>query len=160
MLRAAFGDRVEFRVNSETLPGVTRGFSSLTKAAQENGQSRIYGGIHFAFANREGLAAGYAIGDFVSTLLPRHSEQPTHGPIDGSLVIVGGGEVGPEIAERLVRLAGGPDADVVLIPTAAGDEIDTKRAGESLAKSLGLKRVTVLHTQDGLLRIRRSSSRR
>ena len=79
VLREAFGDRVEFRVGSDTLPGTTRTFWSLTKAAEENGMSRIYGGIHFPFANRAGLTAGDQVGDFVSTLLPRHTEA-THGP--------------------------------------------------------------------------------
>ena len=79
MLREVFGDRVEFRVDSDTPPGTTRTFWSLTKAAEENGKSRIYGGIHFPFANRAGLTAGDQIGDFVSTLLPRHT-QATQAP--------------------------------------------------------------------------------
>jgi hypothetical protein len=40
------------------------------------------------------------------------------GPARGSLVIVGGGTVGPEIVNRFIELAGGPDAEFVWIPTA------------------------------------------
>ncbi len=72
------------------------------------------------------------------------------GPPEGSLVIVGGGEVGPTIVRRFVELAGGPDAEVVFIPTATEAEtFDAKRLAEHFAKDFGgLKHVTVLHTRD------------
>jgi cyanophycinase len=44
--------------------------------------------------------------------------QPSHGPSQGNLIVVGGGRLGPEIIKRFVDLAGGPDAPVVMIPTA------------------------------------------
>ncbi len=47
------------------LPGVVRCWESLSEAAEEAGQSRIYGGIHWQYDNQEGLAAGRAIADFV-----------------------------------------------------------------------------------------------
>jgi hypothetical protein len=41
------------------------------------------------------------------------------GPAQGALVIVGGGEIGSDIINRFVRLAGGPrEARIVVIPTA------------------------------------------
>jgi cyanophycinase len=71
------------------------------------------------------------------------------GPRDGSLVIVGGGQTGPEITRRFVTLAGGKDADVVVIPTAAeNDPVDVKRVAEGFARAFGFKNVTVLHTRD------------
>ena len=74
---------------------------------------------------------------------------PTVGPKGGSLVIVGGGEVVPEIVRRFVDLAGGPDAEVVLIPTATESEVfDTRRFYDSFTKEFGFKHVTVLHTRD------------
>ncbi|MDR3638563.1 MAG: cyanophycinase [Isosphaeraceae bacterium] len=74
---------------------------------------------------------------------------PAVGPKDGALVIVGGGKVGPEIVARFVELAGGPDAEVVLVPTPnESDTIDAKRVRDSFAKAFGLKHVTVLHTRD------------
>jgi hypothetical protein len=44
---------------------VNRSFTSFDDAAEEAGQSRIFGGIHFQFANQAGLAAGRALADFV-----------------------------------------------------------------------------------------------
>ena len=41
------------------------------------------------------------------------------GPDKGTLVIVGGG-AGPDILKQFVELAGGPDAPLVVIPTAQG----------------------------------------
>lgn len=49
----------------DELPGVTRSWNSFSEAAEEAGQSRIYGGIHYQFDNVEGLAAGRAIADYV-----------------------------------------------------------------------------------------------
>jgi hypothetical protein len=66
-----FGDRVSFTVVSTTLPGATRQFNSITAAAWENGMSRIYGGIHFRRAVRDGFQQGQGIGRQVSHMLPR-----------------------------------------------------------------------------------------
>ena len=53
------------------LPGVTRSFTSFDAAAEEAGQSRIYGGIHFEFSNQDGLATGRTVGDYVLQRSPR-----------------------------------------------------------------------------------------
>ena len=49
-----------------------------------------------------------------------------HGPDKGTLVIVGGNMQDPAIVKRFIDLAGGPDAPIVIIPTAgeADDEYD------------------------------------
>ncbi len=65
VLTAVFGDNVAFSTTSLGLPGVTRNFTSFQEAANEAGESRIYGGIHFEFANQDGLAAGRALGTIV-----------------------------------------------------------------------------------------------
>jgi cyanophycinase len=71
------------------------------------------------------------------------------GPRQGALVIVGGGQLGPEIVKRFVTLAGGKDADVVVIPTAAeNDPVDAKRVADGFSRSFGFKNVTVIHTRD------------
>lgn len=71
------------------------------------------------------------------------------GPRQGALVIVGGGQVGPEIIARFVALAGGKDAEAVVIPTAAErDLVDVKRVAERFSKAFGFKNVTVIHTRD------------
>jgi cyanophycinase len=40
------------------------------------------------------------------------------GPAKGTLIVIGGGAVGPEIRGRFLELAGGEDAPIVVIPTA------------------------------------------
>jgi PAP2 superfamily protein len=47
--------------------GITRSFSSFSEAAEENGNSRIYAGIHFRSAVTDGIAQGKRIGQFVFT---------------------------------------------------------------------------------------------
>jgi cyanophycinase len=68
------------------------------------------------------------------------------GPANGSLVIIGGGAVGPEIWKKVMDLAGGPDAPIVFVPT-AGDTEPKANAGEYL-KRAGFTDVTVVHTRD------------
>lgn len=65
----------------------------------------------------------------------------------GSLVIVGGGGAGPEIWKRFVELAGGPDALIVMVPTALEDPLPKVPVEVSLLKRAGAKRVEVLHTR-------------
>ena len=66
-LASFFGtDRVRFSSTSDSLPGVTRSFDSFSAAAEEAGMSRIYGGIHWAFDNVDGLACGREIGEHVA----------------------------------------------------------------------------------------------
>ena len=65
-------------------------------------------------------------------------------------MIVGGGNMGPEIWNRFIELAGGPaTANIVIIPTAGEDSsaLNAPREKEKLL-SLGVKNVTVLHTRD------------
>jgi membrane-associated phospholipid phosphatase len=59
-------DAVRFRIDSDGLPGVVRDYPGFWAAAEEAGRSRIYGGIHYEFDNREGLAAGSALAAYVA----------------------------------------------------------------------------------------------
>ena len=54
-------------------PLVTRSFSSLSQAEKENGQSRIYLGIHWALDSTEGIKQGNRVADhvFMNILEPR-----------------------------------------------------------------------------------------
>ena len=52
-------------------PVVTRTYHSLSAAAEENGQSRIYLGIHWRFDKVEGIKAGNAIADYAFANLLR-----------------------------------------------------------------------------------------
>src|SRR5256712_11149233 len=78
ILRDFYGtDRIAFtfvadELNGETLdnegsarPLVPRSFASLSEAEEENGQSRIYLGIHWAFDKTEGIAQGRRVADYV-----------------------------------------------------------------------------------------------
>ena len=65
VLTDVFGDKVRFQTTSEGLPGATRKFDSFWAAAEEAGQSRIYGGIHWQFDNTEGLAIGKNLAQYV-----------------------------------------------------------------------------------------------
>jgi len=57
-----FGDKVRYSATSLTLPGVTRTYDSFSSAARENGQSRVYAGIHFQHAVKDGYLQGESIG--------------------------------------------------------------------------------------------------
>ncbi len=78
----------------------------------------------------------------------------TTGPGRGWLIIDGGGE--PDaVKKRFVELAGGPDANFVLIPTALSDEQIEKGGffigqGKGWARSWGIHEghITMLHTRD------------
>jgi hypothetical protein len=64
-----FGDKVQYSTTSLTLPGVTRQFKGFSSAAHENGLSRLYAGIHFRHAVRDGRRQGRSIGRAVAEAL-------------------------------------------------------------------------------------------
>jgi len=71
------------------------------------------------------------------------------GPEHGALVIVGGGKLVPEILEKFFGLAGGKDAPVVVVPTAAGqDSYPADWSGLKAFKDFGATNLTLLHTTD------------
>src|SRR5512135_2244275 len=75
-----------------------------------------------------------------------YDHSPTIGPAKGWLMIHGGGRVTAEEKNKFVALAGGPEANFVLIPTAAPDQmLDLDHAAEKFARYFGVKHVTVLH---------------
>jgi membrane-associated phospholipid phosphatase len=51
--------------NGNIRPYRPRSFSTLSQAEEENGQSRIYLGIHWSFDKTEGIALGRRVGDYV-----------------------------------------------------------------------------------------------
>ena len=50
---------------ADVRPLVPRSFSTLSQAEEENGQSRIYLGIHWSFDKTEGIAQGRKVADWV-----------------------------------------------------------------------------------------------
>ncbi len=78
VLRTVYGrDDIAFEFVSDEFNGETRDsggavrplqprtFASLSQAEEENGQSRIYLGIHWAFDKTEGIAQGRRVADYV-----------------------------------------------------------------------------------------------
>lgn len=64
-------------------------------------------------------------------------------------MIQGGGEVTPLVRQRFVSLAGGPNANFVVIPTAEPDsEIDPDTVRQDFSKGFEVAHVTVLNTRD------------
>jgi hypothetical protein len=111
-LRVFYGtDHIAFTFVSDEFNGVTRdnrgnvrplmarGFSTLTQAEEENAQSRIYLGIHWAFDKSEGINQGRRVADYVFSsafvpLPPTSVPPPILLPPPPPLVLVptGGGQ--------------------------------------------------------------------
>jgi cyanophycinase len=71
------------------------------------------------------------------------------GPAHGTVIVVGGGSMGPEVYSRFIAAAGGPDALIIDVPTAGGDTAYTQNApGTRGWKQAGAKNIYVLHTND------------
>lgn len=81
---------------------------------------------------------------------PINSTNTTYiGPEHGHLVIVGGNLQSDSIWQRIISLAGGPDAPIVVIPTAGGEPTyDASFPAAASFRRLGASNVTVLHTYD------------
>jgi len=73
--------------------------------------------------------------------------QETTGPINGSLIVVGGGRMDESIVEKFIELAGGLDANIVVVPTAAGAESYDENSARIFTE-YGATNITVLHTYD------------
>ena len=71
------------------------------------------------------------------------------GPAQGSLVVIGGGPLGPDIVSRFIELAGGKQANLVLIPTAGeADTYPSDWGGAGFLRKAGCTNITILHTRD------------
>ncbi len=65
ILARFFGDNTSFEIPSMELPGVSRSYGSFTQAANENADSRLFGGVHINAANVDGVSVGQEVGNFV-----------------------------------------------------------------------------------------------
>jgi len=86
-----------------------------------------------------------------NTPITINQKSPTrHGPEKGSLIIIGGGGSTPEIWKKFLELAGGKEkASIVVITAATGDSAAfSVSSANKIKKELGIKDVTVLHTND------------
>lgn len=85
----------------------------------------------------------------VAALAPVPGAAQEVGPEDGALVVVGGALRDPEIVRRFIDLAGGPDAPIVVVPTAGGDEeYGPWCSCQDFLREQGATNLTVLHTTD------------
>lgn len=96
------------------------------------------------------MAVAPAAGPVLAQQPQTSDNPPVVGPENGSLVIVGGGMNDPAIIRRFIDLAGGPDAHIVVVPTAGGaEEYDGQfHPGLRMWRNNGARNLTVLHTTD------------
>jgi cyanophycinase len=75
-------------------------------------------------------------------------DRPCVGPPRGAVIAAGGGDLDDRVYEEFVRMAGGPSARIVLIPTAGAEfgSHDGWTAIERL-RAAGVERLEVLHTR-------------
>ena len=84
-------DAISFTTTSDGLPGVQRSFTSFSSAANEAGQSRIYGGIHWQFDNTVGLATGRSLADLVFFNFLTRTASPSTCVADATTLCLNGG---------------------------------------------------------------------
>jgi cyanophycinase len=71
------------------------------------------------------------------------------GPPHGTLVVSGGAETTPEIYERFIALAGGPNALILVVPTSGDAETyDSTCTCLNLLRAAGARNLQLLHTRD------------
>ncbi|CAN5825376.1 hypothetical protein BH11GEM1_BH11GEM1_17380 [soil metagenome] len=74
---------------------------------------------------------------------------PRVGPANGTVMVVGGGALGPEVVARFIAAAGGPNALIVDVPTAGGDTTyPALWRGANFLRAAGARNVVILHTTD------------
>jgi cyanophycinase len=82
-------------------------------------------------------------------LLPCALAAQTVRPAHGTVIVVGGGAMGPEIYQAFIKAAGGPDALIVDVPTAGGQATyPADWSGTRGWLRAGARHVVVLHTTD------------
>jgi cyanophycinase len=101
-------------------------------------------------------ALALVLGAAPAAQAPAPATSPEYGPPTGTLVIVGGGNLdGTGIIEKFIALAGGPQKNFVIVPTAGGNRnadgtLRVYEEEEVIAPWLkrGLTHVRMLHTAD------------
>lgn len=93
---------------------------------------------------------GLALAAMMLAAIPAaHAAPVVTGPEHGTLIIAGGGKLGPEVLGRFITLAGGPSAEIVVIPTADGAaKYGPDCACLKIFRELGATNLTILHTTD------------
>jgi cyanophycinase len=71
------------------------------------------------------------------------------GPANGTLIIIGGGDISESLNSKIIEVSGGLQIPIVVIPTADGRDNYDKDFGEAgMLRTMGATNVTILHTLD------------
>ncbi|WIA08243.1 hypothetical protein OEZ85_007688 [Tetradesmus obliquus] len=103
-------DSVTFTLTSESAPWLNRSYSSLTAAAQEVGDSRTFGGVHFPSANADGLKLGRIIGGKVFDRIAANKPAAVNMPSTFVSAACSGGATVQQAATGAAAAAGAPAA--------------------------------------------------
>jgi hypothetical protein len=137
VLASIFGNDIRFTIGSDDMPGYSRTFTKLSDAADEAGESRVVGGIHFSFDNTAGLKAGREIGQYIAQhFLARNDHDhddrgddrdPSFGSGDGDItfrnLLTLAGPGAASILTQVQQATGQPtlppgrEFDLILVPT-------------------------------------------
>jgi cyanophycinase len=106
--------------------------------------------ISYSLAGNAQTVTASKIGGANTPVTIDQKSSTKHGPEKGSLIIIGGGGSTPEIWSKFLELAGGKEkANIVVITAATGDSAAFNvSSANKIKKELGIKNVTVLHTND------------
>ncbi len=76
-------------------------------------------------------------------------DAPRVGPANGTVIVVGGGSMGPEIYKAFIDAAGGPEALIITVPNAGGADSYPQDGPSTRGwKAAGAKNVYTLFTKD------------
>jgi cyanophycinase len=132
------------------LVGAT-GFTGATDSTGATGLTGVAG-----FTGGAGFAGAAELAGVAGLVQSAGADPPEYGPAKGTLVIVGGGSLeSTGIPEKFIALAGGPEAKLLVVPTAGGNKnpdgtIRIYKEADVIAPWIrrGLKNVRMLHTHD------------
>lgn len=96
------------------------------------------------------LFTAFAVTSLAYPLSATNGTNTTYiGPENGHLVVIGGNLQNDSMYEKIIELAGGPDAPIVVIPTAGGEPTYSNNFTTAVAfRRWGATNVTVLNTYD------------
>lgn len=83
------------------------------------------------------------------------SEDVTTGPEKGTLIVIGGGNLGTDIMAHFKEHSGGDTARIVVIPTALDDDFFRQDSADDILKNYfrgyGIEGIQVMHTHDSAI---------
>ncbi len=71
VMASFFGNRVEFMVTSDGLPGVTRSFTRFSDAVAQVADARVFAGFHFRFSCEDAAQMGKQVAHYAESTLMR-----------------------------------------------------------------------------------------